>query len=224
MARQQGRTTRWPRTSRCPSRGAPGEADRGGAGRASARARGRGRAGPGRARRGARSRGRWRSSSTAAATCGWTKPSSPVWKVQKALDAKGIEYEVVKGPNSRGKRTDLIEHTRQDRSPRRSSSRTARGTARAPTRWRGSTRASCSRPSAEARYTVPSAAMSSAGRAPGSHRRWSAVRPPSSTSAGKSGFGFGSTKATTTFRRDSFDPRVPRHACRARRNRECEST
>jgi hypothetical protein len=31
----------------------------------------------------------------------------PCWKVQKALDDQGIEYEVVKGPLSRGKRDDL---------------------------------------------------------------------------------------------------------------------
>ena len=31
----------------------------------------------------------------------------PCWKVQKALDQQGIEYEVVKGPLSRGKRDDL---------------------------------------------------------------------------------------------------------------------
>ena len=31
----------------------------------------------------------------------------PCWKVQKALDAQGIEYEIVKGPIRRGKRDDL---------------------------------------------------------------------------------------------------------------------
>jgi glutathione S-transferase len=31
----------------------------------------------------------------------------PCWKVQKALDEQGIDYEVVKGPLSRGKRDDL---------------------------------------------------------------------------------------------------------------------
>lgn len=31
----------------------------------------------------------------------------PCWKVQKALNQQGIEYEVVKGPLSRGKREDL---------------------------------------------------------------------------------------------------------------------
>ena len=31
----------------------------------------------------------------------------PCWKVQKALDRQGIDYEVVKGPVGRGKRDDL---------------------------------------------------------------------------------------------------------------------
>jgi len=31
----------------------------------------------------------------------------PCWKVQKALDHQGIEYEVVTGPLSHGKRDDL---------------------------------------------------------------------------------------------------------------------
>lgn len=31
----------------------------------------------------------------------------PCWKVQKALDQQGIDYEVVTGPVSRGKRNDL---------------------------------------------------------------------------------------------------------------------
>lgn len=31
----------------------------------------------------------------------------PCWKVQKALDEQGIEYEVIAGPVSRGKRDDL---------------------------------------------------------------------------------------------------------------------
>jgi glutathione S-transferase len=38
----------------------------------------------------------------------WVKISGhPCWKVQKALDEAGIEYEVVKGPLRRGKRDDL---------------------------------------------------------------------------------------------------------------------
>jgi glutathione S-transferase len=31
----------------------------------------------------------------------------PCWKVQKALDEQGVEYEIVKGPLRRGKRDDL---------------------------------------------------------------------------------------------------------------------
>jgi glutathione S-transferase len=38
----------------------------------------------------------------------WVKIGAhPCWKVQKALDEQGIEYEVVKGPLRRGKRDDL---------------------------------------------------------------------------------------------------------------------
>jgi hypothetical protein len=38
----------------------------------------------------------------------WVKMSGhPCWRVQKALDEQGIEYEVVKGPVGRGKRDDL---------------------------------------------------------------------------------------------------------------------
>jgi hypothetical protein len=38
----------------------------------------------------------------------WLKIGAhPCWKVQKALDEQGIEYEVVKGPMGRGKRDDL---------------------------------------------------------------------------------------------------------------------
>ncbi len=38
----------------------------------------------------------------------WIKLNAhPCWKVQKALDEQGIEYELVKGPVSRGKRTEL---------------------------------------------------------------------------------------------------------------------
>jgi glutathione S-transferase len=42
--------------------------------------------------------------------CGnvWLKlQGHPCWRVQSALDEMGIEYEVVKGPLSRGKRNDL---------------------------------------------------------------------------------------------------------------------
>jgi glutathione S-transferase len=38
----------------------------------------------------------------------WAKVGGhPCWKVQKALDEQGIEYEVVKGPLRSGKRDDL---------------------------------------------------------------------------------------------------------------------
>ena len=38
----------------------------------------------------------------------WVKLGAhPCWKVQKALDEQGIEYEIVKGPLRRGKRDEL---------------------------------------------------------------------------------------------------------------------
>ena len=38
----------------------------------------------------------------------WVKiQGHPCWKVQSALDAQGIEYEIVKGPLRRGKRDEL---------------------------------------------------------------------------------------------------------------------
>ncbi len=38
----------------------------------------------------------------------WAKIGAhPCWKVQKALDEQGIEYEIVKGPLRRGKRDEL---------------------------------------------------------------------------------------------------------------------
>jgi glutathione S-transferase len=38
----------------------------------------------------------------------WVKLSAhPCWKVQKALDEKGIEYDIVKGPLRRGNRDEL---------------------------------------------------------------------------------------------------------------------
>ena len=38
----------------------------------------------------------------------WVKVSGhPCWKVQKALDEQGIQYEIVKGPLRRSKRDDL---------------------------------------------------------------------------------------------------------------------
>ena len=42
--------------------------------------------------------------------CGsmWVKiQAHPCWRVQTALDAMGVEYEIVKGPLSRSKRADL---------------------------------------------------------------------------------------------------------------------
>ncbi len=41
----------------------------------------------------------------------------PCWRVQKALDEAGVEYEVVKGPLRRGRRTRLQEVSGQDRYP-----------------------------------------------------------------------------------------------------------
>ncbi|HEY7196003.1 MAG TPA: glutathione S-transferase N-terminal domain-containing protein [Gaiellaceae bacterium] len=38
----------------------------------------------------------------------WVKVGGhPCWRVQKALDEQGIEYEIVTGPLRRGKRDDL---------------------------------------------------------------------------------------------------------------------
>jgi glutathione S-transferase len=38
----------------------------------------------------------------------WVKINAhPCWKVQKALDEQGVEYEIVKGPLRKGKRDDL---------------------------------------------------------------------------------------------------------------------
>ena len=38
----------------------------------------------------------------------WAKlPGHPCWKVQKALEDAGIEYELVKGPQRRGKRDEV---------------------------------------------------------------------------------------------------------------------
>jgi glutathione S-transferase len=45
-------------------------------------------------------------------------PGHPCWRVQKALDEQGIEYEVVKGPwPARGKREELERATGQGRYP-----------------------------------------------------------------------------------------------------------
>jgi glutathione S-transferase-like protein len=41
----------------------------------------------------------------------------PCWRVQNALDEAGVEYEVVKHPNRRGKRIEIEERTRQKMLP-----------------------------------------------------------------------------------------------------------
>ena len=41
----------------------------------------------------------------------------PCWRVQKALDEQGIEYEVVKGPLLPGKRDDLKSLSGQNKYP-----------------------------------------------------------------------------------------------------------
>ncbi len=41
----------------------------------------------------------------------------PCWKVQKALDEQGIEYEVVKGPLRPGKRDELEKLSGQEKYP-----------------------------------------------------------------------------------------------------------
>jgi glutaredoxin len=41
----------------------------------------------------------------------------PCWRVQKALDEAGVEYEVVKHPVRPGKRTEVVEKTGQNRLP-----------------------------------------------------------------------------------------------------------
>jgi glutathione S-transferase len=41
----------------------------------------------------------------------------PCWKVQKALDEQGIEYEVVKGPLRSGKRDELEQVSGQRKYP-----------------------------------------------------------------------------------------------------------
>jgi glutaredoxin len=48
----------------------------------------------------------------------WLKINGhPCWKVQKALDEQGIDYEVVKGPLSRGKRDELDQKSGQRKYP-----------------------------------------------------------------------------------------------------------
>jgi glutathione S-transferase len=54
-------------------------------------------------------------------TCGvtWLKiDAHPCWKVQKAMDERGVDYELVKEPTyPRGRRTDVEEHTGQKMLP-----------------------------------------------------------------------------------------------------------
>jgi glutathione S-transferase len=48
----------------------------------------------------------------------WAKVGAhPCWRVQKALDKQGIEYEVVVGPLRRGQRDDLQKLSGQRRYP-----------------------------------------------------------------------------------------------------------
>lgn len=48
----------------------------------------------------------------------WVKiDAHPCWRVQKALDEQGIEYEVVKGPLRPGKRNDLEQLSGQRKYP-----------------------------------------------------------------------------------------------------------
>jgi hypothetical protein len=43
----------------------------------------------------------------------WIKGPHPCWKVQKALEQQGVDYEVVKHPVRRGRRTDYVALTGQ---------------------------------------------------------------------------------------------------------------
>src|SRR5215212_3212017 len=48
----------------------------------------------------------------------WAKINGhPCWKVQKALDEQGIEYELVKGPLRRGQRDELDQKSGQRKYP-----------------------------------------------------------------------------------------------------------
>jgi glutaredoxin len=48
----------------------------------------------------------------------WVKLSGhPCWKVQKALDEAGVQYEIVKGPLRAGKRDDIEGLTGQRKYP-----------------------------------------------------------------------------------------------------------
>ena len=48
----------------------------------------------------------------------WVKIGAhPCWKVQKALDDMGVDYEIAKGPLRRAKRDEMVEHTGQAQYP-----------------------------------------------------------------------------------------------------------
>jgi hypothetical protein len=48
----------------------------------------------------------------------WVKiDAHPCWRVQKALDAAGVEYEIVKEPLFKSKRNSVYEHTHQRHLP-----------------------------------------------------------------------------------------------------------
>lgn len=48
----------------------------------------------------------------------WVKIGThPCWKVQKALDEQGVEYEIVKGPLRTGKRDELEQLSGQRKYP-----------------------------------------------------------------------------------------------------------
>ena len=50
-------------------------------------------------------------------TVDWIKGPHPCWRVQKALDEAGIEYEVLTHKGGRGKRTALVELSGQNKLP-----------------------------------------------------------------------------------------------------------
>jgi glutaredoxin len=50
-------------------------------------------------------------------TVDWIKGPHPCWRVQKALNEAGIEYEIVREPNSRKKRDRVEEMTGQRKLP-----------------------------------------------------------------------------------------------------------
>jgi glutaredoxin len=48
----------------------------------------------------------------------WVKVSGhPCWKVQKALDEQGVQYEIVKGPLRKSKRDDIEQMSGQRQYP-----------------------------------------------------------------------------------------------------------